>query len=50
MTVCNDSAAADYVDEAGDPEAAYTFACNVEGGAAKMVASAAALLAVAYLQ
>ena len=49
-TVCNDAAAADFVDEAGDPEAAYTFACNEEGLATKMVASAAALLAVAYLQ
>jgi hypothetical protein len=48
-TVCNDSASAEFVDEE-DPDVAYTFACNTEAGAAKMVASAAALLAVAYLQ
>ena len=46
--VCNDEAAADFVDEE-DPDIQYTFACNTMG-ASKMVASAAALLAVAYLQ
>jgi len=49
-TVCNDEASAEFVDEE-DPDVAYTFACNaMEGSATKMVASAAALLAVAYLQ
>ena len=51
-TVCSDSASAEFVDEE-DPDIPYSFACNTTGeeGAAKAIAaSAAALLAVAYLQ
>ena len=49
-TVCNDSTAADFVDEE-DPDIAYTFACNkMEGGAATLAAGAATILAVAMMQ
>ena len=48
-TVCNASDSGEWVDEE-DPDVSYTFACNTTDGASKVVASAAALLAIAYLQ
>ena len=46
--VCYDAESTEYVDEE-DPDIAFTFACATEGSAVKLIASAAAALAVTMM-